>query len=127
MDCWVAIQAYLKGLEEDQGKPKMKRGKESVEEEESEESEVAASLAGALEASEAPNLAPSNQLLISQAEPNFLKMMEKMTQFMGQPTQEVSPRDASQAPEFKTPSMPVPDSFDGTKAYKLRGFIQSCQ
>ncbi|MBW0536065.1 hypothetical protein O181_075780 [Austropuccinia psidii MF-1] len=95
--------------------------------EEPEETEVAAALAGAPEVSEAPNLAPSDQPLVSQAEPNFLKMMEQMTQFMGQLTQEVSRRDTSKAPEFKTPSMKAPDSFDGTKAYKLRGFIQSCQ
>ncbi|MBW0576616.1 hypothetical protein O181_116331, partial [Austropuccinia psidii MF-1] len=107
--------AFLKGLEVDQG------------EEDSEETEVAAALEGAPEASEAPNLAHSNQPLVSQAEPNFLKMMEQMTQFMGQLTQEVSPRDTSKAPAFKNPSMKPPDSFDGTKAYKLRGFIQSCQ
>ncbi|MBW0547256.1 hypothetical protein O181_086971 [Austropuccinia psidii MF-1] len=71
-------------------------------------------------ASEAPNLAHSNQPLFSQAEPNFLKMKEKMTQFMVQLAQAV-------APEFKTPSMKAPDSFDGIKDYKLRGFIQSCQ
>ncbi|MBW0528680.1 hypothetical protein O181_068395 [Austropuccinia psidii MF-1] len=107
-------QAFLKGLEADQG-------------EESEETKLAAALVGAPEASEAPNLAPSNQPLVSQAEPNFLKMMEQMTQFMGQLTQAVSPRDTSRASEFKTPSMKAPDYFDGTKAYKLRGFIQSCK
>ncbi|MBW0517666.1 hypothetical protein O181_057381 [Austropuccinia psidii MF-1] len=69
----------------------------------------------------------SNKPRVSQAEPNSLKMMEQMTQFMGQLAQEVSPRDTSKAPEFKTPSMKAPESFDGTKAYRLRGFIQSCQ
>ncbi|MBW0504786.1 hypothetical protein O181_044501 [Austropuccinia psidii MF-1] len=54
-------------------------------------------------------------------------MMEQMTQFMGQLTQAVSPRDTSKAPEFKNSSMKAPDSFDGTQAYKLRGFIQSFQ
>ncbi|MBW0485258.1 hypothetical protein O181_024973 [Austropuccinia psidii MF-1] len=54
-------------------------------------------------------------------------MMEQMTQFMGQLTQEVAPRDNSEAPAFKTPSMKAPDSFDGTQAHKLIGFIQSCQ
>ncbi|MBW0587648.1 hypothetical protein O181_127363 [Austropuccinia psidii MF-1] len=95
--------------------------------EESEETEVAAALADVPEASEAANLAHSNQPLVSQAEPNFLKMMEKMTQFMGQLTQAVPPRDNSKAPAFKTPSMKAPDSFDGAKAHKLRGFIQSFQ
>ncbi|MBW0476753.1 hypothetical protein O181_016468 [Austropuccinia psidii MF-1] len=46
---------------------------------------------------------------------------------MGQLTQAVSPRNTSKAPAFKTPSIKAPDSFDGTKAYKLRGYIQSCQ
>ncbi|MBW0464442.1 hypothetical protein O181_004157 [Austropuccinia psidii MF-1] len=53
--------------------------------------------------------------------------MEQITQLMGELTQAVSPRDTSRAPAFKTPSMKESDSFDGTKAYKLRGFIQYCQ
>ncbi|MBW0582378.1 hypothetical protein O181_122093 [Austropuccinia psidii MF-1] len=110
------------------GGPRSRPGEaEDKEGEESEETKVASALAGAPEASEAPNLAHFNQHLVSQAEPNFLKMMEQMTHFMGQLAQAVAPRDTSKAPEFKTPSMNSPDSFDGTKAYKLRGFIQSCQ
>ncbi|MBW0587905.1 hypothetical protein O181_127620 [Austropuccinia psidii MF-1] len=105
------------------GEAEDEEGEESVEEEESEETEVAAALAGAPEAPEAPNLALSNQPSVSQAEPNFLKMMEQMTQFMGQLTQAVAPRDTSKVPAFKTPSMKAPDSFDGTKAHKLKGFI----
>ncbi|MBW0545836.1 hypothetical protein O181_085551 [Austropuccinia psidii MF-1] len=46
---------------------------------------------------------------------------------MGRLSQEAAPRDNSKAPEFKTPSVKTPDSFDGTQADKLRGFIQSCQ
>ncbi|MBW0530820.1 hypothetical protein O181_070535 [Austropuccinia psidii MF-1] len=46
---------------------------------------------------------------------------------MGQLTQEVSPRDSSKAPAFKTPSMKEPASFDGTKAYRLIAFVQSCK
>ncbi|MBW0525631.1 hypothetical protein O181_065346 [Austropuccinia psidii MF-1] len=69
-------------------------GEESVEEEDSEDTKVA----GAPEASEAPNLAHSNQPLVSQAEQNFLKMMEQMTKFMGQLTQAVAPRETSKAP-----------------------------
>ncbi|MBW0473708.1 hypothetical protein O181_013423 [Austropuccinia psidii MF-1] len=65
--------AFLKGLEDEEG-------------EESEETEVAAALAGAPEASKDPNLALSNQPLVSQAEPNFLKIIEQMTQLMGQLT-----------------------------------------
>ncbi|MBW0473668.1 hypothetical protein O181_013383 [Austropuccinia psidii MF-1] len=44
--------------------------------EESEETEVETVLAGVPEASEAANIAHSNHPLISQAEPNFLNMME---------------------------------------------------
>ncbi|MBW0478460.1 hypothetical protein O181_018175 [Austropuccinia psidii MF-1] len=98
-----------------------------MEEEESKEIKVATAFAGVPEASEAANIAHYNQPLVSQAEPNFLKMMEQMTQFMGQLTQAISPRDNSKAPELNTPSMKAPDSFDGTQAHKLRGFIQSCQ
>ncbi|MBW0526094.1 hypothetical protein O181_065809 [Austropuccinia psidii MF-1] len=71
---------------------------EDEEGEESEETEGETALAGAPEASEAANLAHSNQPLVSQAEPNFLKMMEQMTQFMGQVTQAVTPKDNSKAP-----------------------------
>ncbi|MBW0537521.1 hypothetical protein O181_077236, partial [Austropuccinia psidii MF-1] len=60
-------------------------------------------------------------------EPSLLKMMEQMTQFMGQLTQAVTPGDNSKAPAFNTPSMKEPNSFDGTQAHKLKGSIQSCQ
>ncbi|MBW0463465.1 hypothetical protein O181_003180 [Austropuccinia psidii MF-1] len=109
------------------GKSEDEEGEASVKEEESEETEVETALAGVPEASEAANLAHSNQPLVSQAEPNFLKMMEQMTQFMGHLTQSVSHRENSKAPALKTPSMKAPDLFDGTQAHKLRGFIQSCQ
>ncbi|MBW0552952.1 hypothetical protein O181_092667 [Austropuccinia psidii MF-1] len=85
------------------GEAEDEEGKESVEEEEYEEAEVAAALAGAPEASEPENLAHYNETLVSQAEPNFLKMMEKMTQFMEQITKAVTPRDNSKAPAFKIP------------------------
>ncbi|MBW0481092.1 hypothetical protein O181_020807 [Austropuccinia psidii MF-1] len=72
----------------------MKRA-ESVEEEDYEETEVEAFFAGAPEAPGSPNLALSTQPLFSQAEQNFLKMMDQMPQLMGQITQAVSPRDNS--------------------------------
>ncbi|MBW0513262.1 hypothetical protein O181_052977 [Austropuccinia psidii MF-1] len=53
--------------------------------------------------------------------------MEKMTQFKGQLTQAVAPRDNSKAPSFKNPSTKAPDPFDGTQAHKLRVLIQSCK
>ncbi|MBW0528851.1 hypothetical protein O181_068566, partial [Austropuccinia psidii MF-1] len=100
---------------------------ESVEEEESEETEVAAALEGTPRASEAPNIALSNQPLVSQAEQNFLKMIEQMSQLIGNLTQSAAPRDISRGPAFKTPSMKAPNSFDGTQAHKLRLLIQSCK
>ncbi|MBW0495361.1 hypothetical protein O181_035076 [Austropuccinia psidii MF-1] len=110
------------------GYPCMSEGsRERLGEAEDEETDMETALAGAPEASEAANLTHSNQPLVSQAEPNFLKIMEQMTQFMRQLTQEVAPRDNSKAPAFKTPSMKAPDTFDGTQAHKLRGFIQSCR
>ncbi|MBW0539897.1 hypothetical protein O181_079612, partial [Austropuccinia psidii MF-1] len=109
------------------GGVKSRLGEESVAEEESEETEVAAAFPGAPEASEAPNISLSNQTCVSQAEPNFIKMMEKMTKFMGKLTKAVGPRDNSRAPVFKNPPMKAPDSFYGTQAHKLRGFMQSYQ
>ncbi|MBW0501917.1 hypothetical protein O181_041632 [Austropuccinia psidii MF-1] len=64
---------------------------ENEEGEESEEIEVATALAGVPKASEASNLAHSNQPLVSQAEPNFLKMMEWMTQLMGNSLKQLLP------------------------------------
>ncbi|MBW0527990.1 hypothetical protein O181_067705 [Austropuccinia psidii MF-1] len=109
------------------GEAEDEEGEESVEEEQYEEAEVAAALEGDPEASEPANLAHYNETLVSQAEPNFLKMMEKMTQFMEQISKAVTRRNSSKAPAFKNPSMKAPDPFDGTPAHKLRVFIQYCQ
>ncbi|MBW0482788.1 hypothetical protein O181_022503 [Austropuccinia psidii MF-1] len=75
------------------GEAEDEEGEESVEE--SQETEVVAAFKSAPEASEAKDLFHYNQLLVSQAEPNFLKMMEKMTQLMGQVTQAVTLRNNS--------------------------------
>ncbi|MBW0486798.1 hypothetical protein O181_026513 [Austropuccinia psidii MF-1] len=64
---------------------------------------------------------------MSPPEPNFLKMMQQMTQLIGQLTQAVSPMENLRVPEFETPSMKEPDSFHGTQAHKLREFIQYYQ
>ncbi|MBW0575021.1 hypothetical protein O181_114736 [Austropuccinia psidii MF-1] len=69
----------------------------------------------------------SGETVVKDALANSPEMMEQMTQFMGQLTQVVAPRENSKVPAFKTPSMKAPDSFDGTQAHKLRGSIQSCQ
>ncbi|MBW0530371.1 hypothetical protein O181_070086 [Austropuccinia psidii MF-1] len=116
-----------RGVKRRSGEAEDEEGEESVEEEDSEETEVEAALAGAPEASAAANLAHYNQHLVSQAGPNFLKMMEKMTQFMGKLTQAVAPRDNSKTPGFKTPSIKAPYCFNDTQAHRLRGYIQSFQ
>ncbi|MBW0509757.1 hypothetical protein O181_049472 [Austropuccinia psidii MF-1] len=107
--------------------PRSRLGEPEDEEGESEETEVAAALASAPEVSGYANLANCNQNPVSEAEKNCLKMMEQMTQFMGQLIQALSPRENYKAPAFKTPSMKAPDSFDGTQEHKLGVFIQSCQ
>ncbi|MBW0586629.1 hypothetical protein O181_126344 [Austropuccinia psidii MF-1] len=116
-----------KGARARLGEVEDEEGEESVEEEFSGETEVADAFANAPEVPQGPNLALSNQPLVSQTEPSLLRMMEQMTQFMGQLTQAVTPRDNYKAPAFKAPSMKAPNSFDGTEGHKLRGFIQSCQ
>ncbi|MBW0522002.1 hypothetical protein O181_061717 [Austropuccinia psidii MF-1] len=73
------------------------------------------------------NLASTNQPLVSQSDPSLLKIMDQMATIMGHLSQAEAHRDNSKAPAFNTPSMKEPDSFDGTQAHKLRGFIQSCQ
>ncbi|MBW0501087.1 hypothetical protein O181_040802 [Austropuccinia psidii MF-1] len=102
-------------------------GEESMEEEDSGENEVADSLANDPEVLQSSDLALSSKSLVSQIETSLLKMMNQINKFMGKLTQAVTPRGNSKAPEFKTLSMKAPDSFDGTQANKLRGFIQSCQ
>ncbi|MBW0549993.1 hypothetical protein O181_089708 [Austropuccinia psidii MF-1] len=50
-----------------------------------------------------------------------------MATIMGQSSKAAAHRDNSKAPSFKTPSVKSPDTFDGTQAHKLGGFIQSYQ
>ncbi|MBW0519543.1 hypothetical protein O181_059258 [Austropuccinia psidii MF-1] len=108
------------------GEVEDEEGEKSLEEEDSGETEVADAFANAPEVPQGSNLAPTNQPLVSQSDPSLLKIMEEMATIMGNISQAAGPRDNSKAPAFKTPSMKAPDSFDGTKAHKLRGFIQSC-
>ncbi|MBW0501715.1 hypothetical protein O181_041430 [Austropuccinia psidii MF-1] len=109
------------------GEVEHEEGAESVEEEDSGETKVADALEKAPEVPLGSNIDPTNQSLVFQSDPSLLKIMEKMVTIMGQLSQEAAPRDNSKTPAFKTPSMKAPDSFDGTQANKLRGFIQSCQ
>ncbi|MBW0555466.1 hypothetical protein O181_095181 [Austropuccinia psidii MF-1] len=103
-------------------------GEESVEAEDCGGTEVADAFSNAPEVPQGSNPAPTNQPLVSQTDPSLLKIMEQMAfTIMGHLSQAAAPRDNSKALVFKTPSMKAPDSFDGTQAHKLRGFIQSCQ
>ncbi|MBW0562618.1 hypothetical protein O181_102333 [Austropuccinia psidii MF-1] len=115
------------GARERLGEVGDEEGEESVEEEDSGETEVADALENAPEVPQGSNLAPTNQPLVSQSDTSLLKIMEKMATIMGHLSQAEAPRDNSKAPAFNTPSIKAPDSFDGTQAHKLRGFIQSCQ
>ncbi|MBW0520518.1 hypothetical protein O181_060233 [Austropuccinia psidii MF-1] len=97
------------------------------EDEDSGEMEVADALANVPEVPQGSNISPTNQPLVSQFSPSLLKIMEQMATIMGQLTQAAAPKYNSKAPAFNTPLIKAPDSFDGTQAHKLRGFIQSCQ
>ncbi|MBW0512665.1 hypothetical protein O181_052380 [Austropuccinia psidii MF-1] len=85
------------------GEAEDEEGEEFVEEEYDYETVVEDSMEGAIEAPEAPNLAHSNQPPVLQYKPNFAKMMEQMTQLMGQITQAVFPRDNSRDQVFRLP------------------------
>ncbi|MBW0532621.1 hypothetical protein O181_072336 [Austropuccinia psidii MF-1] len=105
------------------GEVEDEEGEESVEEEDSGEIEVEDALANAQEVPQGSNLALSSKRILSQTEPSLLKMMEKITQLMGQLTQAFNPRENFKDPAFKTPSIKAPVSFDDTQGHKLRGFI----
>ncbi|MBW0508382.1 hypothetical protein O181_048097 [Austropuccinia psidii MF-1] len=102
-------------------------GEESAEEEDSGRTEVADAFENAPETPQGFNLAPTNDPLVSQSDPSLLKIMEQMANIMGQISQAAAPRHNSKVPAFETPSMKAPDYFNGTKAHKFRGFIQTCQ
>ncbi|MBW0549234.1 hypothetical protein O181_088949 [Austropuccinia psidii MF-1] len=76
-----SLSVFLGGYTSISQGPRSRLGESEEEEgEESEEAEVKAAFSGTSEASEAQNLAHSDQNLVSQAEPNFLKIMEQLTQ-----------------------------------------------
>ncbi|MBW0493919.1 hypothetical protein O181_033634 [Austropuccinia psidii MF-1] len=102
------------------GEVEDKEAEESVEEEDSGETEVADALKNAPEVPQDSNIAPTNQPLVSQPDQSILKIMQQMATIMGKLSQ-------AEAPAFTTPSMKAPNYCDGTQAYELKGFIQSCQ
>ncbi|MBW0574194.1 hypothetical protein O181_113909 [Austropuccinia psidii MF-1] len=105
------------------GGGKDEEGLYSLREEGYVEIKVATSFADYPEAPQAPNLALYNKPLFSQSAPSLLKMIKKMTKFMGHLTKAVSPSDTSQSTELQNLSINAPDSFDGTQAHTLRALI----
>ncbi|MBW0480149.1 hypothetical protein O181_019864 [Austropuccinia psidii MF-1] len=71
-------------------------------------------------------LSQYDQPVSHQTEPSLLDIMQQMTQIMAI-CQAASSSEVSRPPVFKTPSMKVPECFDGTKPFKVRSLIQSCQ
>ncbi|MBW0570330.1 hypothetical protein O181_110045 [Austropuccinia psidii MF-1] len=88
--------------------------------------EAAPAPVGASEGTRGPTLAQSDQPVSHQTEPSLLAIIQKMTQIMAN-LQEAASSDVSRPPAFKTPSMKVPECFDGTQPLKVGSFIQSCQ
>ncbi|MBW0477435.1 hypothetical protein O181_017150 [Austropuccinia psidii MF-1] len=98
----------------------------SVEEEESDGTAGVPAPVGASQGTGGPTLAQSYQPASHQSEPSLLSIMKQMTQIMAN-LQEASVSESSRSLSFKTPSMNPPESFDGTRPFKVRIFIQSCQ
>ncbi|MBW0468790.1 hypothetical protein O181_008505 [Austropuccinia psidii MF-1] len=92
----------------------------SVEEEESDGTEGVPAPVGVSQGTGGPTVAHSNQPVSHQSELSLLTIMQQMTQIMA------NNQEASRPPAFKTPSMRVPECFDGTQTFKVRIFIQSC-
>ncbi|MBW0464011.1 hypothetical protein O181_003726 [Austropuccinia psidii MF-1] len=98
----------------------------SVEKEESDGTEGAPALVGVPQGTGGPTLAQSYQPVSHQSGPSLLAIMQQMTQIMAN-LQVVSSPESSRPQAFKNPSMKAPKCFDGTKPFKVRSFIQSCQ
>ncbi|MBW0576382.1 hypothetical protein O181_116097 [Austropuccinia psidii MF-1] len=98
----------------------------SVEEEEYDGTEAAPAPVGASEGTRRPTLVQSDKPVSHQTEPSLLAIMHQMTQIMAN-LQAAASFEVSRPPAFKTPSMKVPELFDGTQPFKVRSFIQSCQ
>ncbi|MBW0479569.1 hypothetical protein O181_019284 [Austropuccinia psidii MF-1] len=98
----------------------------SVQEEESEGTEGLPAPVGESQGTGGPALFQSNQPVSNGSEQSLSVIFQKMTKGMAK-VQAASSSEASRPPAFKTPSMKVPECFDGTQPFKARSFIQSCQ
>ncbi|MBW0525116.1 hypothetical protein O181_064831 [Austropuccinia psidii MF-1] len=97
-----------------------------VEKEEYDGTEGGFAPVGVAQGTGGPTLAQSNQHVSHQCELSLLSIMQQMNQIMAN-IQEASSSEASRPPAFKNQSMTAPEFFDGTKPFKVRSFIQSCQ
>ncbi|MBW0571364.1 hypothetical protein O181_111079, partial [Austropuccinia psidii MF-1] len=97
----------------------------SVEEEETDSTQASPASVGASEGTRGPTPAQSDPPVSHQTEPSLLAIMQQMTQIMAN-LQEAASSGVSRPPAFKTPSMKAPECSDGTRPFKVRGFIQSC-
>ncbi|MBW0518890.1 hypothetical protein O181_058605, partial [Austropuccinia psidii MF-1] len=93
----------------------------SMEEEGSDGTETSPTPVGESQGTGGSTLAHSNQTVSYQFEPSLLAIMKQMTQNMA------TLQAASRPPDFENLSMKAPAYFDGTKPFKVRSFIQSCQ
>ncbi|MBW0490990.1 hypothetical protein O181_030705 [Austropuccinia psidii MF-1] len=73
-----------------------------------------------------PTLAQSNQPVYYHSEPSLVAIMQQMIQIMAN-CQAASSSEASRQPTSKTLCMKATECFNGTKPFKVRSFIQSCQ
>ncbi|MBW0548466.1 hypothetical protein O181_088181 [Austropuccinia psidii MF-1] len=56
------------------------------------------------------------------SEPSSVAIIQQMTHIMAN-IQAASSSEASRPPDFKTPSMKLPECFDGTETFKVKSFI----
>ncbi|MBW0505796.1 hypothetical protein O181_045511 [Austropuccinia psidii MF-1] len=98
----------------------------SVEQEESDGIAGVPAPVGASQGTGGPILAQSDQPVSHQSETSLLAIMQRMTQ-INTDHKAASSSESSRPPDFKTPSMKVPEHFDGTQTLKVRSFIQSFQ
>ncbi|MBW0503087.1 hypothetical protein O181_042802 [Austropuccinia psidii MF-1] len=98
----------------------------SVKEEDSYGNEGFPAAVGKSQVTGGPTLAQYNQPVSHKSELSLLAMFQQMTQIMTNVLADSS-SESSRPRAFKTPSMKAPECFSGTKPFKVRSFIQSCQ
>ncbi|MBW0467371.1 hypothetical protein O181_007086 [Austropuccinia psidii MF-1] len=103
-----------------------KRAENSVKEEQSDCTEGVPAPVGALQGTGWPTLSQSNHPFLHQSEPSLLAIIQQRTQIM-ENLQAASPSEASRPQAFKTPSLKAPECCNGTRPFKVKSLIESCQ